>query len=467
MKPYNTEQTKKEEVREMFDNIAPKYDLLNHTLSMSIDRIWRRRVVRIVRRCRPHRILDVATGTGDLAIEMARRIRGVQVLGVDLSEGMLDVARRKVTARGLDGRVVLDAGDAEHLHVADASVDVATVAFGVRNFGDLDAGLREMARTIKPGGKVVVLEFSRPRNRLFRALYEFYTYKILPRIGGMVSKDKRAYEYLPASVGEFPAPKEFMAMMERAGFRECRARSQSFRTKVTMNAKRIRPGSAPSDNRFCRRIRSSEEDASAGQARSCSAAAGGGASGSPLCRRSGAAGGVSGCGRTLGRMLFCILLLGVVLPLGSCRRMAEKAQRNIRLEAVEKARRQGLSGAEIVLRVKNGTGHKLKLEKASLTVYYAGGVVTKVALREPAEAPRRATASVTTLWRIRTSDPMALHVMTKKIREDDISKIGVSFAVEGRGGPARVKISREMMPLSEFLNIFGLSLNDVKNYLEE
>ena len=228
-----------------------------------------------------------------------------------------------------------------------------------------------------------------------------------------------------------------------------------------MNAKRIRPGSAPSDNRFCRRIRSSEEDASAGQARSCSAAAGGGASGSPLCRRSGAA------GRTLGRMLFCILLLGVVLPLGSCRRMAEKAQRNIRLEAVEKARRQGLSGAEIVLRVKNGTGHKLKLEKASLTVYYAGGVVTKVALREPAEAPRRATASVTTLWRIRTSDPMALHVMTKKIREDDISKIGVSFAVEGRGGPARVKISREMMPLSEFLNIFGLSLNDVKNYLEE
>ena len=234
-----------------------------------------------------------------------------------------------------------------------------------------------------------------------------------------------------------------------------------------MNAKRIRPGSAPSDNRFCRRIRSSEEDASAGRGGCRPAAAGGDASGSPLCRRSGAAGGVSGCGRTLGRMLFCILLLGVVLPLGSCRRMAEKAQRNIRLEAVEKARRQGLSGAEIVLRIKNGTGHKLKLEKASLTVYYAGGVVTKVALREPAEAPRRATASVTTLWRIRTSDPMALHVMTKKIREDDISKIGVSFAVEGRGGPARVKISREMMPLSEFLNIFGLSLNDVKNYLEE
>ena len=228
MKPYNTDQTKKEEVREMFDNIAPKYDLLNHTLSMSIDRVWRRRVVGEVRRAKPGRILDVATGTGDLAIATARRIRDVQVLGVDLSEQMLAVARRKIEARGLDGRIVLDRGDAERLAVADASVDVATVAFGVRNFGDLGAGLRELARTIKPGGKVVILEFSRPRNRVFRALYEFYSYKILPRIGGLVSRDKRAYEYLPASVGEFPAPEEFMAMMARAGFRNCRARSQSF-----------------------------------------------------------------------------------------------------------------------------------------------------------------------------------------------------------------------------------------------
>lgn len=212
----------------MFDNIAPKYDLLNHTLSMSIDRVWRRRVVGEVRRAKPGRILDVATGTGDLAIAMARRIRDVQVLGVDLSEQMLAVARRKIEARGLDGRIVLDRGDAERLAVADASVDVATVAFGVRNFGDLGAGLRELARTIKPGGKVVILEFSRPRNRVFRALYEFYSYKILPRIGGLVSRDKRAYEYLPASVGEFPAPEEFMVMMARAGFRNCRARSQSF-----------------------------------------------------------------------------------------------------------------------------------------------------------------------------------------------------------------------------------------------
>lgn len=228
IKPYDTAQSKKEQVRDMFDNIAPKYDLLNHTLSANIDRIWRRRVVRVVRRSRPRRILDVATGTGDLAIAMARSMADVRVTGIDLSERMLDVARRKVVAQGLDGRVRLDVGDAEHLAVGDASVDVVTVAFGVRNFGDVEAGLREMARTIRPGGKVVVLEFSRPRNSLFRALYEFYTYRILPRIGGLVSKDKRAYEYLPASVGAFASPQEFLAMLQRAGFHACRARSQSF-----------------------------------------------------------------------------------------------------------------------------------------------------------------------------------------------------------------------------------------------
>lgn len=228
VKPYHTAQTKKEEIRTMFDNIAPRYDLLNHTLSLSIDRLWRRRAVAIVRRSDPRQILDVATGTGDLAIAMARRMPHAQVVGVDLSERMLAVAREKVAAKALDGRVTLRAGDAERLDVADGWADVATVAFGVRNFGDLDAGLRELWRTIKPGGRVVILEFSRPRNRLFRTLYEFYSYNILPRIGGVVSRDKRAYAYLPASVGEFPAPGEFLETMRRAGFRACRARSQSF-----------------------------------------------------------------------------------------------------------------------------------------------------------------------------------------------------------------------------------------------
>ena len=228
MKPYNTEQTKKEEVREMFDRIAPTYDMLNHTLSLNIDRLWRRRVVRLVRRFAPRRILDVATGTGDLAIAMARRIRGTQVLGVDLSEGMLDIARRKVAEAGLDGRVVLDTGDAERLFVSDSAVDVATVAFGVRNFGDLDAGLRDIARTLREGGRIVILEFSTPRNPLARAFYGFWNRRVLPRVGGMVSRDRKAYEYLPESIGEFPAPERFLEMMPRAGFRNCKARSQSF-----------------------------------------------------------------------------------------------------------------------------------------------------------------------------------------------------------------------------------------------
>ena len=228
MKPYNTEQTKKEEVREMFDRIAPTYDMLNHTLSLNIDRLWRRRVVRLVRRFAPRRILDVATGTGDLAIAMARRIRGTQVLGVDLSEGMLDIARRKVAEAGLDGRVVLDTGDAERLSVSDSAVDVATVAFGVRNFGDLDAGLRDIARTLREGGRIVIIEFSTPRNPLARAFYGFWNRRVLPRVGGMVSRDRKAYEYLPESIGEFPAPERFLEMMSRAGFRNCKARSQSF-----------------------------------------------------------------------------------------------------------------------------------------------------------------------------------------------------------------------------------------------
>lgn len=228
VKPYDTPHSKKEQVRAMFDNIAPHYDLLNHVLSFRIDRLWRRRVVREAARCRPQRVLDLATGTGDLAIELARGIPAAQIMGIDLSEGMLAEARRKIAARGLTDRISLAVGDAERLDLPDAAVDVATVAFGVRNFGDLDAGLRELARTVKPGGRVVILEFSKPGTGWFGALYEFYTFRILPFIGGAVSRDRRAYAYLPASVGEFPVPGEFMRRMERAGFGDCRARSQSF-----------------------------------------------------------------------------------------------------------------------------------------------------------------------------------------------------------------------------------------------
>lgn len=229
MKPYNQDnQTKGEEVREMFDRIAPKYDLLNHTLSVGIDKLWRRRVVRLVRRHKPQRILDMATGTGDLAIALARGIDEARVVACDPSQGMLDVARRKVAARGLDGRIELQMASAEELGaLATGSFDVVTVAFGVRNFDNMEAGLGELLRVLRPGGMVVVLEFSNPTLPLVAGLYRWYSHKILPRVGGMISKDRSAYEYLPASVDEFPTPEHFIELLHKIGYREGRSRSLS------------------------------------------------------------------------------------------------------------------------------------------------------------------------------------------------------------------------------------------------
>ncbi len=229
MKPYNEEQSKKEQVEQMFDNIAPTYDKLNHIMSLNIDRMWRRRVMRIVRRAKAHKIMDVATGTGDLAIAMAKRVDRTQILGVDLSEEMLAVARRKIEKQGLEERIMLEKGDAENLSmVASESIDAITVAFGVRNFENIERGLSELYRTLKPGGKLVVLEFSMPKNRLVRWVYSQYAHRLLPRIGGMISKDKQAYTYLPDSVEEFPAPERFSDMLREAGFCRVKARSQSF-----------------------------------------------------------------------------------------------------------------------------------------------------------------------------------------------------------------------------------------------
>lgn len=229
MKPYNEEQTKKEQVEEMFDNIAPTYDRLNHIMSLNIDRVWRRRVMRIVRRAKAQKIMDVATGTADLAIAMAKRIDNTQILGIDLSEEMLAVARRKVEKLGLNERITLEKGDAENLSmVSNESIDAATVAFGVRNFENIERGISEIYRTIKPGGKLIVLEFSMPKNSIVRWIYRQYAHRLLPRIGGMISKDKEAYTYLPDSVEEFPAPERFADMLKAAGFKSVKLRSQSF-----------------------------------------------------------------------------------------------------------------------------------------------------------------------------------------------------------------------------------------------
>lgn len=165
------------------------------------------------------------------------------------------------------------------------------------------------------------------------------------------------------------------------------------------------------------------------------------------------------------KYLIYLLLLALGLSAPSCRRAVEKARENIRVEAVESVRRQGLTGAEVVLRVKNGTGYKLVLKNARMDVYYAGSRVGDIRLREGVEVPRRTTASVPTAWQLRIADPLALYVLTKRVRENDFSQVAVSFSIEGRGGPAPVNISRDMVPLSEFLNIFGVTLQDVSNYL--
>ena len=222
------QQRTRERVKRMFDDIAPTYDRLNHILSLSIDRLWRSRVVRIIRRANAKQILDMATGTGDLAIAMARGVRGATIIGGDLSPEMLEVARQKVTRLGLNDRITLTECDAEHINLPDASVNAVTVAFGVRNFEDREACLREIVRVIRPGGMLVVLEFSNPRNALIGWFYHIYSHKILPAIGGAISHNRNAYQYLPESVDTFPEPERFMEMLCEAGLTAPKARSQSF-----------------------------------------------------------------------------------------------------------------------------------------------------------------------------------------------------------------------------------------------
>ena len=208
----------------MFDAIAPTYDALNHLLSLGIDRRWRRRVVGMAKagftdgEKRIREVLDVATGTGDLAIALARRIPRARVRGVDLSERMLAEGREKVIRRGLARRVELQRGDAEALDFEDALFDLVTVAFGVRNFGDIPAGLVEMRRVLKPGGKCFVLEFSEPEVPLFGRIYRFYFHRVLPWLGRVVSRSAAAYDYLPRSVDGFPPPVVFSEMLKEAGF---------------------------------------------------------------------------------------------------------------------------------------------------------------------------------------------------------------------------------------------------------
>ncbi|MFW6043128.1 MAG: bifunctional demethylmenaquinone methyltransferase/2-methoxy-6-polyprenyl-1,4-benzoquinol methylase UbiE [Marinilabiliaceae bacterium] len=227
-KPYkNQEEGKKEQVRAMFNRIAPRYDFLNHTLSFGIDAIWRRNVVKLLCEYQAPMILDVATGTADLAIE-ACRLDPVAVYGVDISGKMLEIAQNKVNKKNLQMMVHLREADSEDLPFENQFFDVATVAFGVRNFENLRKGLSEISRVLRPGGRLVVLEFSTPRAFPFKQLYHFYFNHILPLWGGLLARDKAAYAYLPESVRHFPEGEEFNNELREAGLTPERTLPQTF-----------------------------------------------------------------------------------------------------------------------------------------------------------------------------------------------------------------------------------------------
>lgn len=225
--PYTvvSEETKKKQVERMFDSIAPKYDFLNHFFSMGIDVLWRKKCIRILKRetRTPRTILDMATGTGDFAIEAVRMGLASHMTAMDLSQGMLDVGIKKVATKGLNDRITLIQGDSENLPFQDETFDGYTVAFGVRNFENLDRGLSEMYRVLTPGSLTVILEFSKPKSFPIKQLFGLYFTHIMPILGRLVSRDPAAYTYLPESVKAFPEGAEFLERLKTARFIDLRA----------------------------------------------------------------------------------------------------------------------------------------------------------------------------------------------------------------------------------------------------
>lgn len=225
--PYNTNDSKKEQVAEMFDNIAFRYDLLNGILSFGTHKGWRRKCVKKLKALQPKQILDVATGTGDFAIACAK-LNPTKIIGIDISEGMMKFGREKLKKLNLDKLIDLQLGDAETVSFPDNSFDAIVVGFGVRNFENLEKGLTNLNRVLKPGGKIVILEFSYPRNFPVKQLYNFYFSYITPFIGKLFSKDTRAYSYLPESVKAFPNNEDFTAVLTKCGFKSANFQNLSF-----------------------------------------------------------------------------------------------------------------------------------------------------------------------------------------------------------------------------------------------
>jgi demethylmenaquinone methyltransferase/2-methoxy-6-polyprenyl-1,4-benzoquinol methylase len=226
--PYKTEDSgKKEQIARMFNNISFRYDFLNHFLSLGIDRLWRKTAIRMLQSGKPRQILDVATGTGDFAIQ-ALRLNPAKVTGIDISEGMLSIGRKKLEKLKLTDKIDLLTGDSENLQFADETFDAVTVGFGVRNFEDLVKGLTEIRRVLKKDGMLVVLEFSKPAKFPMRQLYNFYFRNILPGLGRLISKDRAAYTYLPESVEAFPDGTDFENILRKVGFKETSCRPLTF-----------------------------------------------------------------------------------------------------------------------------------------------------------------------------------------------------------------------------------------------
>lgn len=220
VKPYDQQGSKKQQVSRMFDNIAPYYDLLNRVLSLGIDTIWRKKAINQIKADQPKVILDVATGTADVALEIANRLQAEKIVGLDISAEMLEIGRKKVAKKDLSELITLQQGDSENMPFADNTFDAITVAFGVRNFENLEKGLKEMNRVLKKDGKLVVLEFSRPTLFPFKQLFNGYFKYILPQIGRLTSKDPKAYSYLYESVQAFPDGKDFIKVLEATGYQE-------------------------------------------------------------------------------------------------------------------------------------------------------------------------------------------------------------------------------------------------------
>ena len=218
--PYNTEEGKKKQVTKMFDNIAGSYDFLNHTLSLGMDNIWRKIAIKKLTN-NPRTILDIATGTGDFAIS-ASKYTNATITGIDISQGMLNVGIDKIAKKELTDRIKLQLADSENLPFNDNSYDAITAGFGVRNFENLNKGLSEMHRTLKEGGIVAILEPSEPTSFPLKQFYNLYFHHVLPFIGGIISKDKNAYTYLPDSVSAFPSGDDFLNELEKAGFKQCK-----------------------------------------------------------------------------------------------------------------------------------------------------------------------------------------------------------------------------------------------------